>query len=102
MLAPFCLFVAKFSKKLNKEPKEDLNILAGLNKIIPEYVSREEKLMPLAPFLKEMKRQNAESRGLVQPEVDDGEDEPMTDESIKFHRGETTEQADGTTAARLI
>ena len=36
MLAPFILFVAKFSKKLNKEPKEDFNILSGLNKIKPD------------------------------------------------------------------
>jgi dsRNA-specific ribonuclease len=29
ILAPFVLFVAKFSKKLNKEPKEDFIILAN-------------------------------------------------------------------------
>lgn len=28
LLAPFILFVAKFSKQLNKEPKEDFLILA--------------------------------------------------------------------------
>ena len=30
LLAPFLLHVAKFSKKLNKEPKEDFQILSGL------------------------------------------------------------------------
>ena len=35
LLAPFILYVAKFSKRLNKEPKEDFTILAGLHKIIP-------------------------------------------------------------------
>ena len=39
LLAPFVLFVAKFSKRLNKEPKEDFNILAGLHKIVPEIRS---------------------------------------------------------------
>ncbi len=29
ILAPFVLFVAKYSKKLNKEPKEDFVILAN-------------------------------------------------------------------------
>ena len=34
-MAPFLLHVAKFSKKLNKEPKEDFQILSGLQKIAP-------------------------------------------------------------------
>lgn len=35
MLAPFMLHVAKFSKRLNKEPKEDFQILSGINKLRP-------------------------------------------------------------------
>ena len=35
MLAPFVLHVAKFSKRLNKEPKEDLLILSGIHKLRP-------------------------------------------------------------------
>jgi len=36
MLAPFLLHVAKYSKKLNKEPKEDFQILSNLHNIAPE------------------------------------------------------------------
>ena len=36
LLAPFLLHVAKFSKKLSKEPKEDFLILSNLQKIAPE------------------------------------------------------------------
>jgi hypothetical protein len=35
MLAPFILHVAKYSKRLNKEPKEDFQILSGLHNIRP-------------------------------------------------------------------
>ncbi len=35
LLGPFILFVAKYSKQLNKEPKEDFLILAQQNKILP-------------------------------------------------------------------
>ena len=35
LLSPFILYVAKFSKRLNKEPKEDFTILAGLHKTVP-------------------------------------------------------------------
>lgn len=40
LLAPFVLHVAKFSKNLYKEPKEDFVILSGINKIKPEFVPR--------------------------------------------------------------
>ena len=43
LLAPFVLYVAKYSKKLNKEAKEDFVILSGLCKIKPELVSRQER-----------------------------------------------------------
>lgn len=36
LLAPFLLHVAKFSKKLSKEPKEDFLILSNLQKIAPQ------------------------------------------------------------------
>ena len=36
LLAPFLLHVAKYSKKLNKEPKEDFQILSNLHKIAPD------------------------------------------------------------------
>ena len=36
LLSPFLLHVAKFSKKLNKEPKEDFQILSNLHKIAPD------------------------------------------------------------------
>lgn len=42
LLGPFVLFVAKYSKKLNKEPKEDFTILAGLHRIKPDIRSRGE------------------------------------------------------------
>ena len=40
LLAPFVLHVAKFSKSLYKEPKEDFVILSGINKIKPEFAPR--------------------------------------------------------------
>ena len=49
MLAPFVLHVAKYSKKLHKEPKEDFVILSGNNKIKPEFVPRGEKYVKLTP-----------------------------------------------------
>jgi dsRNA-specific ribonuclease len=41
MLAPFVLFVAKFSKKLHKEPKEDFILLSNKLKIKPDMKSYE-------------------------------------------------------------
>jgi dsRNA-specific ribonuclease len=41
MLAPFVLFVAKFSKKLYKEPKEDFILLSNKLKIKPDMKSYE-------------------------------------------------------------
>ena len=37
LLSPFILFTAKFSKKLYKEPKEQLFMLANLLKIKPDF-----------------------------------------------------------------
>jgi dsRNA-specific ribonuclease len=37
MLAPFILYVAKFSKRLNKEPKEDFLILSGIHNLRPAF-----------------------------------------------------------------
>jgi dsRNA-specific ribonuclease len=37
LLCPFVLYVAKFSKQLNHEPKEDFIIASQLQKIIPQY-----------------------------------------------------------------
>lgn len=42
LLAPFILFVAKHSKRLNKEPKEDFTILSGWAKIAPQLNPRGE------------------------------------------------------------
>lgn len=41
MLAPFVLYTAKYSKKLNKEPKEDFILLAGVLKIRPRFDNKE-------------------------------------------------------------
>jgi dsRNA-specific ribonuclease len=43
LLSPFILHVAKYSKKLHKEPKEDFVILSGINKIKPEFEPKGEK-----------------------------------------------------------
>jgi dsRNA-specific ribonuclease len=37
LLAPFILFVAKFSKQLNKEPKEDFTLLGHKHKLLPRF-----------------------------------------------------------------
>lgn len=37
LLSPFVLFVAKYSKNLNREPKDDFNSLCCLNKIRPSF-----------------------------------------------------------------
>jgi hypothetical protein len=50
LLAPFILHVAKYSKKLNKEPKEDFVILSGINKIKPEFEPKGEKQVRLTPY----------------------------------------------------
>ena len=47
LLAPFVLHMAKFSKRLNKEPKEDFTILSGMNKIVPKIVSMGEVRVPV-------------------------------------------------------
>lgn len=47
LLAPFVLYVAKFSKRLNKEPKEDFLILSGLHKLRPEIRPSGEIQVPL-------------------------------------------------------
>ena len=39
LLSPFLLHVAKFSKKLSKEPKEEFQILSNLHKIAPDMVN---------------------------------------------------------------
>ena len=41
LFAPFLLHVAKFSKNLFKEPKEDFAIMAKMNKISPQWPSSE-------------------------------------------------------------
>ena len=48
MLAPFVLYVAKYSKRLNKEAKEDYIILAGLCKIKPVFCKREDKFLRIS------------------------------------------------------
>ena len=48
LLAPFILHVAKFSKRLHKEPKEDFVILSGINKIKPEFDSKGEVMARLS------------------------------------------------------
>ena len=47
MLAPFLLHVAKYSKKLNKEPKEDFQILSNLHKIAPDMQTAGEVLFTM-------------------------------------------------------
>jgi len=51
MLAPLALFVAKFSKKLCKEPKEDFIIQANLLKIKPDFKAYEPELVPLSSLM---------------------------------------------------
>ena len=51
LLAPFVLFVAKFSKKLYKEPKEDFNIFANLLKIKPVFKVTELQVDSLEPYI---------------------------------------------------
>jgi dsRNA-specific ribonuclease len=51
LLAPFILHVAKYSKKLHKEPKEDFVILSGINKIKPEFEPKGEKQVKLNPYV---------------------------------------------------
>ena len=51
LLAPFILHVAKYSKKLHKEPKEDFVILSGINKIKPEFEPKGEKQVKLIPYV---------------------------------------------------
>jgi len=50
MFCPFILFVAKFSKQLNHEPKEDFIIQTHSRKIIPEYRPAQQKVLRLDEF----------------------------------------------------
>ena len=61
LLAPFILYVAKFSKRLNKEPKEDFTILAGLHKIVPQILNKGECELAHAEITKFLKLSNSES-----------------------------------------
>ena len=85
LLAPFILYVAKFSKRLNKEPKEDFTILAGLHKIVPQIINRGECELLHAQIAKFLEQSNSES---LQPF--DDEDVTMIDEGQKLktsHQG---------------
>ena len=65
LLAPFVLYVAKFSKRLNKEPKEDFTILAGLSKIVPDIKSKGEceiTYEKLGQLLREINSSDSDSK----------------------------------------
>ena len=51
LLSPFILFVAKFNKRLFKEPKEDFFILANLLKIKPELRAQELKVDNMGEYV---------------------------------------------------
>jgi len=51
LLSPFILFVAKYSKKLNKEPKEDFIIQSGENNIKPQFKSKGQKRVNVSQLL---------------------------------------------------
>ena len=53
LLAPFVLYVAKFSKRLNKEPKEDFLILSRLQKLCPEIKTVDEIYVPFVEHMGE-------------------------------------------------
>lgn len=48
ILAPFVVFVAKYSKKLNKEAKEDFFLTANANKIKPVYKAHDSRIIQLS------------------------------------------------------
>ena len=48
ILGPFVVFVAKYSKKLNLEPKEDFIIMSNLLKIKPVFKSFEARMIDLS------------------------------------------------------
>lgn len=50
MFCPFILYLAKFSKQLNHEPKEDFILLTHMNKIIPNFKSAETQVISLEDF----------------------------------------------------
>ena len=62
LLAPFVLFVAKFSKKLYKEPKEDFLIFANLLKIKPLQQQRSDDIRIWQ--LKETGREKRKHQGI--------------------------------------
>lgn len=53
LLAPFVLFVAKFSKVMGKEPKEEFIIQSQLKKIIPKLECKTSEVLALNEFDKE-------------------------------------------------
>ena len=74
------VFVAKFSKRLNKEPKEDFTILAGLHKIVPDIRNKGECEITygqLGQLLKEI------NPGDAQPSKLSNSDVNMVDEEEK-------------------
>jgi dsRNA-specific ribonuclease len=50
ILAPHVLFVAKFSKQLNHEPKEDFIIMGQKQKILPSWKNSEAMTLSLRDF----------------------------------------------------
>ena len=53
LLAPFILYVAKFSKRLNKEPKEEFLSLSKQKKLEPKIEPAGEILVPLSEKMSE-------------------------------------------------
>jgi dsRNA-specific ribonuclease len=50
ILCPFVLYVAKYSKQLNHEPKEDFTLTAWKHKIIPDFRSVQQQVLRLEDF----------------------------------------------------